>query len=83
MPDVNKVITTVTEKISDEALGEDYGFTNSFENVVDSETGYSLSDFLDNYLQYMQDNNFTIVSAEEPTNTHAKIWIDTSSSNIE
>lgn len=82
MAETRKVITKVAEKIDEDGqLGENYGFLNTFANIVDTETGYTLSEFLDNYLQYMKENNFTIVSAEEPQNSHIKIWIDTSSTN--
>lgn len=82
MAETKKVITKVVEKLDEDGtLGDDYGFLNDFSSIVDGETGFTLSEFLDNYLRYMRENNFTLVSAEEPQNTHIKIWIDTSTTN--
>lgn len=55
-----------------------------FENVVDSRSNkgnYTLQQFFDNYMAYMQAANFIYYGTEKPTNTHIKIWIDTSKTN--
>ena len=81
MAETKKVIHKVVEKTGDDTFGEDYAFINTFENIVDEDTGCTLSQFLDNYLQFLQENVYTQVSDSEPVNSHVKIWIDTSITN--
>ena len=52
----------------------------SFEDVTDDrygKTSYRLSDFFDNYINFMNENQFIYRGTEKPKNSHVAIWIDT------
>lgn len=57
-------------------------FTDVVDDVRDGATQYSLAQFLDNYMDFMESYPFTYMGDTEPTNPNVKIWIDTSSSNL-
>lgn len=74
---VRKVVT----KQEDGTLSNDYVIGAIFDDIVDGEragaTGYTLSQFIDNYMNFMSNVPFIYVGANEPTNTHIGLWIDT------
>lgn len=82
MAENKKVVVGIVEKIDEEELGESYDFTNTFSEIVDSDTGYSLVDFLNSYLSFLKESTFTLVSGTQPKNTHIGLWVDTSSNNF-
>lgn len=82
MAENKKVVVGIVEKIDEEELGESYDFTNTFSEIVDSDTGYSLVDFLNSYLSFLKESTFTLVSGTQPENTHIGLWVDTSSNNF-
>lgn len=56
----------------------------TFDNVIDSRIGkgnYSLTQFFDAFMEYMQSADFVYYGATEPLNHHHRIWIDTGHSN--
>jgi len=78
-------ITTVRKvavKQSDGTLSADTDFGATFANVLDvgrsNETGYSLDQFLDHYVDFMKNTTFVYTGAIEPVNHHM-LWVDTSS----
>lgn len=76
------LVRRIAEKQPDGTLGTDQSIGAIFTDVVDAErvgaTGYSLDQFIDSYLNFMQANQFTYVGNEQPTNTHIALWVDTS-----
>ncbi len=78
-------------QLKDVSVKQDTGEMNgpypvgvTFDNVVDSNRSkgnYSLRKFFDNYIDYMTTADFIYCGAEEPQNSHVKIWIDTAHSN--
>lgn len=77
--------------LKDVAIKQDTGDLSSptpvgatFANVVDSRASkgnYTLQQFFDSYMAYMQAADFTYYGAEKPSNPHIRIWIDTSTTN--
>lgn len=56
----------------------------TFDNVIDSRAAkgnYTLAQFLDSYLEFMQGADFIYHGSVKPTNTHVKLWLDTSTTN--
>lgn len=82
---VKSFIKKVGQKAKDGSLTMPYSeFGVGFDNVVDTRSGkgnYSLAQFFDNYINYMNNATFVYTGKTQPTNTHVGIWIDTSSSN--
>lgn len=54
-----------------------------FDYVFDPTTKYTLKQFFNNYMNYMQHADFIYYGSEKPTNEHVRIWIDTSENNWE
>lgn len=78
-------VRKVAVKQSDGSLGTDSTIGAAFTDVIDADrggaTGYSLDQFFDSYIRYMNNADFVYMGDVEPQNEHIKIWIDTSSSN--
>lgn len=83
MPLVRKVAV----KQQDGSLGSDNTIGATFSDVIDADrsgaTGYSLDQFFDSYMKFMNEFDFTYVGDIEPTNRHIKIWVDTGHTNQE
>lgn len=80
-----KLVRQVTVKGEDGQLGNPYSIGATFEEIVDTRAGkgnYSLAQFFDNYIDFMNSTNFVAYGDTKPANTHARLWIDTSSSNL-
>jgi len=75
------LVRKIAEKQQDGTLGADSTIGAVFTDVVDAErvgaTGYSLDQFIDSYLAFMQAYPFTYVGNEEPDNHHVYLWLDT------
>lgn len=75
------LVRKIAEKQQDGTLGQDSTIGAVFTDVVDAErvgaTGYSLDQFIDSYLAFMQTYPFTYVGNEEPDNHHVYLWVDT------
>lgn len=75
------LVRKIAEKQQDGTLGADSTIGAVFTDVVDAErvgaTGYSLDQFIDSYLAFMQGYPFTYVGNEEPDNHHVYLWLDT------
>lgn len=75
------LVREVTQKQNDGTFGEHYRIGATFNDIVDGErsgaSGYSLADFFDNYMSFMNNSFFVYRGTNEPTNTHIGIWIDT------
>lgn len=59
---------------------------STFETTVDTRANkgnYSLAQFFDHYIEFMQNADFIYYGAEKPANVHNRIWIDTSKTNQE
>lgn len=74
-------LKTVAEKNKDGILGSDISIGVSSVNVVDTRDGktpYRLSQFIDNYLSFMNENVFVYSSDDGvvPVNQHIGVWID-------
>lgn len=79
----NSSVTTVrkvTTKLSDGTLDTDTDLGATFVNVLDvgrsGETGYSLDQFLDHYINFMKNTTFVYTGVSQPSNTHM-LWVDT------
>lgn len=81
MPLVRKVAI----KQQDGGLGADNSIGASFMDVADVDrvgaTGYTLDQFFDSYMKFMDENCFVYSGDIEPTNHHISIWLDTSTTN--
>ena len=80
-----KLVRQVTVKGEDGQLGNPYSIGATFEEIVDTRAGkgnYSLAQFFDNYVDFMNSTSFIAYGDTKPTNTHVRFWIDTSSSNL-
>lgn len=79
------LVRKVAVKQEDGSLGQDNTIGAIFTDVVDSgrsnATGYSLDQFLDSYLKFMNETSFVYSGPNEPQNHHISLWIDTSKSN--
>lgn len=56
----------------------------TFEDTIDSRRGktpYTLAQFFDHYLNFMQNADFIYYGSVKPTNNHVKLWLDTSTNN--
>ena len=65
-------------------LGEVIPLGSTFEDVLDvarddetTPTGFTLAQFLDNYLAFMSETPFVFYGDDEPENSHIKFWADT------
>lgn len=68
-------------KQSDGTLGEETGFSILSENVVDTQSAYTLDKIISSYLSYIKEVPVIYDSSDgiEPTNlNHISIWIDRS-----
>ena len=86
MPDkvTRTYIKDVAEKQDTGVMGQTLDIGVPFENVFDQrldKDGYNLAQFFDNYMDFITSAYFMYYGAEEPTNSHIKIWIDTSKTN--
>lgn len=81
------LVRRVAVKQQDGGLGADNVIGATFVDVVDAErsgaTGYSLDQFFDSYMKYMQEADFVYSGNIKPTNPHIKLWIDTGTTNQE
>lgn len=75
------LVRKIAVKQDDGTLGADSTIGAIFTDVVDAErvgaTGYSLDQFIDSYLKFMDETTFVYSGNETPTNTHIGLWIDT------
>lgn len=75
------LVRKIAVKQDDGTLGADNTIGAIFTDVVDAErvgaTGYSLDQFIDSYLKFMDETTFVYSGNETPTNTHIGLWIDT------
>lgn len=75
------LVRKIAEKQQDGVLSADSTIGAIFTDVVDGDrvgaTGYSLDQFIDSYLAFMEANPFTYVGNEEPINHHIALWVDT------
>lgn len=74
------LVKTVAVKNEEGTLGNDYKFGTTFEEVIDgraSKGGYSLAQFFDNYMDFMNNSFFVYRGENEVTNTKMGVWIDT------
>lgn len=78
--DQKQLVVSVREKTDTGTLSEAVPFGVSFDNVVDTRKGqehYTLAQFFDSYMKYMENTPFIYYGLTAPTNSHIKIWIDT------
>lgn len=78
------VVKQVIQKQENGALGEYNEIGVDFDSVIDTRAnkGYhSLSQFFDNYTNFMQGYTFVYKGNSQPVNKRALIWLDTSKSN--
>ena len=71
------LVKQVREKQEDGSMGSPYDIGSSFGNIVDDATGYSLAQFFENYMSFMQNTTFVYSGKTTPKNSHIGIWIDT------
>lgn len=75
------LVRKIAEKQENGTLGADSTIGAIFTDVVDAErvgaTGYSLDQFIDSYMAFMEAAPFTYVGNEKPTNIHIALWVDT------
>lgn len=81
--EVIELLQDIAEKLDNGEMGRQVPFSSSFKNTVDTREGkthYTLAQFFDHYMNFMQNADFIYYGSNEPTNKHIKIWIDTSKS---
>lgn len=82
-----KIIRSAAVKQPDGTLADELPFGSTFADVIDAAgsrtgaTGYSLAQFFDSYIGFVNNSPLTYVGATHPTNSHVKLWIDTSVTN--
>lgn len=81
------LVRKIAVKQEDGSLGEDSTIGATFTDIIDSgrinATGYSLDQFFDSYMKFMNENAFVYAGPNEPQNHHIILWIDTSKNNQE
>lgn len=79
------LVRKIAVKQQDGTLSADSTIGATFSDIVDTDrtgaTGYSLDQFFDSYISFMNEYPFTYVGNEEPDNHHAFLWIDTGHTN--
>lgn len=75
-------IKEAAQKLENGNMDSYVPFGVSFEDVINtndpSGKHYSLAQFFKNYMDFIQNTDFVYTGPEAPTNSHIKIWIDTS-----
>lgn len=82
----DRVVYGIQEKLENGALGSMNRIGSTFEYVIDDRTGkgnYSLAQLFDSYMAFLEGADFIYYGSEKPSNTHTRIWIDTSQSNLD
>lgn len=78
------LVTQVAQKQDDGTLALHSTFGADFSNVVDNRAGknnYTLDQFFDNYMNFMNNATFVYSGPDQPSNPHIGLWFDTSVSN--
>lgn len=78
------LIREVAVKQDDGTMGSYTKIGSTFSEVVDTRSGngnYSLAQFFDNYLDFMNNTTFVYTGTDTPSNSHVGFWIDTSKTN--
>lgn len=78
------VVKQVSQKQDSGGLGQQIDIGVDFNSVIDTRAGkgnHSLSQFYDNYTNFMNGYTFISRGSSQPQNKRALIWIDTSKSN--
>lgn len=87
MANSKKVIRSAAVKQQDGTLADELPFGSTFADVIDAAgsrtgaTGYSLAQFFDSYVGFVNNSPLVYVGAVQPTNSHVQLWIDTSVTN--
>lgn len=81
MPFVRKIAIKQQNGI----LSADHTIGATFADVIDTDrvgaTGYTLDQFFDSYMKFMDEACFVYSGDIEPANHHIGIWLDTSKTN--
>ena len=79
------VVRKVAVKQQDGSLGGDNTIGATFADVIDADrsgaTGYSLDQFFDSYMKFMDQNCFVYSRHVEPSNHHIGMSLHTSTTN--
>lgn len=78
------LVKEVAVKQSDGTMGSYYKIGSNFSEIIDArrEKGnYTLEQFFDNYMDFIQNTTFIYAGIEEPLNPHIGIWLDTGHTN--
>lgn len=77
-------VKELVQKQDDGNLTDYVSFGTDFENIFDTRAGkanYSLAQFFDNYLAFLNNYKYVAYGPSQPSNKRAIIWIDTSTDN--
>lgn len=80
------LVKEVAVKQDDGTLGSYQKLGGTFREIIDDRNNkgnFTLEQFFDNYLDFMQNTTFVYTGIDKPANTHVGIWIDTSKTNQE
>lgn len=76
------IVWSISEKQENGTLGEEKRIGTTFDYVInDKMDGYTLEQFFNHYMNFMQNADFIYYGVEKPTNTHTRIWLDTNNYN--
>lgn len=75
------LVSKVTTKQDTGEPGSILDIGTTFENIIDSETGYTLKHFFKSYLDFAKGNNYIYSGTAKPDNPQVKIWINQSKRN--
>lgn len=80
-PIVSEIVTRLDTGDSDPATSEPSYIGTTFDKVIDTSSGYSLSQFFMNYQSFLDSANFVYAGDTEPANHHIALWLDTAHTN--
>lgn len=78
------LVREVIRKNDDGTLEASQIIGASFDDVIDTRANkgnYTLSQFFDNYIDYMNNTTFVSRGTVSPANTHIGVWIDETQTN--
>ena len=79
MADQKTILSKVRQKNDQGSFDASVDIGLTYKQVIDDTTGYSLKQFYNNYLQFMNSSYFMYTGAEQPVNSKTLLWIDTGS----
>lgn len=76
------LLQSVAVKSDTGDMGTPVPISATFENVIDTNSKYTLAQFFKAFTDYMTTADFIYYGAERPDNPHIKIWINSTEKNL-